>query len=557
METIQLFCKNSGKFYEVEPGCSLKEFLAIAGKDIPLNDWLAAYANNQLKELRYKLYTNQSIEFIGSDIPDGQKVYSRSLCMLVQKAVNELWGNEAKLIFDYSLPMGLYGKIEGRSFTASMKEQLKEKIASYIKADIPFIKKKLPSKDVIALYEKRGQHNKAEICRQIDDFYSTTYWCGDYCDTFYGPLLYSSSCIKAWNIVEYNEGFCLQFPLSGSNGELPHFAYQQKLFNIFEENSQWLRVLGANNISTINNAILKGYAKSVVAVAEVLHERKYAQIADMVYQRRDKVKVVLLAGPSSSGKTTTSLRIAVHLKALGLNPVVIEMDNYFVDRARTPKDEKGEYDFESLYAMDLELLNTQLNQLFNGEEIELPRYDFASGTSRPSGRRIKLKDNDILVMEGIHALNPELTSGIAPEKKFKVYASALTTLSIDENNYISTSDNRLLRRIVRDNNFRSYSAENTILRWKSVRNGEMKNIFPYQENADIMFNSSLIYELCLLKYFAEPQLRKISKTSAAYPEANRLLKFLSFVQALSPEDHTAIPPTSIMREFIGGSSFKY
>lgn len=557
MGTMQLFCKNSGRFYNVETGCSIKEFLDIARPDIAPANWIAAYANNQLKELGYRMYTSNAVEFISAEVPDGQKAYSRSLCMLVQKAVNELWGNEAKLIFNYSLPMGLYGKIEGRSFTASMKEMLKAKVKQYIEADIPFVKKKLPSEEVIALYENRGQHNKAEICRQIDDFYSTTYWCGNYCDTFYGPLLYSSSCIKAWDIIEYNEGFCLQFPLSGSNGELPHFAYQQKLFNIFEENAQWLKVLEANNISSINKAILNGCAKDVIAVSEVLHERKYAQIADMIYQRRDKVKVVLLAGPSSSGKTTTSLRIAVHLKSLGLNPVVIAMDDYFVDRAKTPRDEKGEYDFESLYAMDLELLNKQLNQLFNGEEIELPKYDFTSGTSQPSGRKIKLNDNDILVMEGIHALNPELTSGIAPERKFKVYASALTTLAIDENNYISTSDNRLIRRIVRDNNFRSYSAENTILRWKSVRDGEIKNIFPYQENADIMFNSSLIYELCLLKYFAEPQLHKISKTSAAYPEANRLLKFLSFVQAISPEDFQAVPPTSIMREFIGGSSFEY
>ncbi len=557
MGTMQLFCKNSGRFYNVETGCSIKEFLDIARPDIAPANWIAAYANNQLKELGYRMYTSNAVEFISAEVPDGQKAYSRSLCMLVQKAVNELWGNEAKLIFNHSLPMGLYGKIEGRSFTASMKEMLKAKVKQYIEADIPFVKKKLPSEEVIALYENRGQHNKAEICRQIDDFYSTTYWCGNYCDTFYGPLLYSSSCIKAWDIIEYNEGFCLQFPLSGSNGELPHFAYQQKLFNIFEENAQWLKVLEANNISSINKAILNGCAKDVIAVSEVLHERKYAQIADMIYQRRDKVKVVLLAGPSSSGKTTTSLRIAVHLKSLGLNPVVIAMDDYFVDRAKTPRDEKGEYDFESLYAMDLELLNKQLNQLFNGEEIELPKYDFTSGTSQPSGRRIKLNDNDILVMEGIHALNPELTSGIAPERKFKVYASALTTLAIDENNYISTSDNRLIRRIVRDNNFRSYSAENTILRWKSVRDGEVKNIFPYQENADIMFNSSLIYELCLLKYFAEPQLHKISKTSAAYPEANRLLKFLSFVQVISPEDFQAVPPTSIMREFIGGSSFEY
>ena len=319
----------------------------------------------------------------------------------------------------------------------------------------------------------------------------------------------------------------------------------------------WCNIIGVKDIDSVNRAISMGYGKNIIQVAEALHERKYAAIADQIYKRKDDVKLVLLAGPSSSGKTTTSMRIALQLKVLGLNPRVLAMDNYFVNREDTPRDADGNYDFECLEAMDLKLLNEQLNQLFNGEEVDIPVFNFAEGKREFKGNKMKMKPNDILIMEGIHALNPSLTASIESRRKFKIYASALTSLSIDENNSISTTDNRMLRRMVRDNNFRGTTAEQTILRWGSVHSGEYKNIFPYQENADAMFNSSLIYELPLLKHYAEPLLRRIHPTSPAYSESLRLLKFLSYIVEMDPSEHNAVPPTSVMREFIGGSTLEY
>ena len=329
---------------------------------------------------------------------------------------------------------------------------------------------------------------------------------------------------------------------------------QDKLYSVLKEHSDWCHIMGVSGVGTLNKCIIEGKAKDLINISEALHERKYARIADMIYSRRDKTRIVAIAGPSSSAKTTTSKRIAMQCRVLGLNPVVIELDNYFVNREFTPRDENGEYDFESLKTMDLKLLNSNLNDLLDGKEIEMPRFNFAEGKREYRGDRLKMSEDDILIMEGIHALNPEMTSEIDNERIFKVYASALTSLSLDENNNISTSDNRLLRRIVRDNRTRGTSPESTILRWPSVRSGETKNIFPFQENADAMFNSALIFELPALKFHVAPLLRRISPRSEAYTEAVRLLKFLDYVVTLSPEEMAAIPPTSIMREFIGGGS---
>ena len=326
---------------------------------------------------------------------------------------------------------------------------------------------------------------------------------------------------------------------------------------MFKENSEWCSILGAHGIGSVNEAVKKGQARELIAVAESLHERKYVKIADMIHERRDKVKLVLIAGPSSSGKTTTSKRIALQCKVLGLNPLVIAMDDYFLNREKTPRDANGEYDFESIYALDLPFLGAQLNGLFDGKEVELPKYDFVKGERHFDGRRMWMKEGDILIMEGIHALNPELTKHIDGEKVFRVFASALTSLSVDENNYISTADNRLLRRMVRDNFTRGITPEETILRWKSVRAGEEKNIFPFQENADVMFNSALLFELPLLRYYAEPLLERIPPLSEAYAESVRLRKFLSYITPLTPDEIDCIPPTSVMREFIGGSTFEY
>ncbi len=569
MENIRILCKNTGKYYQVEPGTTLAALMEIAGCDA-----LAAYVDNQLKELGYPLYMSHTVEFLDYTHSDGRRCYKRSIYFLLQKAIKELYPNK-QLVLDYTLPNGGYGEIVDAPAADNSKDALKIRMESVMElteeevarikmkmqeiaaADIPIIKKKLSNEEAVELFTKNRQYDKARLIKSLGQFFVSVYFIGDYADTFHGPMLHSTGKIQKFNLVKYNKGFCVQFPSTLPPYGLQSVKYQEKLFNVFKENQNWCNILGVKDIATVNAAITAGYSTKMIQVAEALHERKYAAISDQIYNRKDDVKLVLLAGPSSSGKTTTSMRIALQLKVLGLNPVVLAMDNYFVDREETPKDENGNYDFECLGAMDLDLLNAQLNQLFNGEEVEIPTFNFAEGRKEYKGNKIKMAPNDILIMEGIHALNPALTSSIESKKKFRIYASALTSLSIDENNSVSTTDNRMLRRMVRDNNFRGTSAEQTILRWASVHSGEYKNIFPYQEYADAMFNSSLIYELPLLKHYAEPLLRKIRPDSPAYAESLRLLKFLSYIVEMSPSEHAAVPPTSVMREFIGGSTLEY
>ena len=569
MEKIRIFCINTGKYYQIQPGTQLVELMSMTGCNA-----LAAYVDNQLKELGFPLYMAHSVEFLDYSHPDGRRCYKRSIYFLLQKAIKELYPNK-QLVLDYTLPNGGYGEIVDAPATDNFKDSLKirmesimdvteEEVAAIkvkmqeiVAADLPIIKKKLSNDEAVQLFEQNRQFDKARLVRSMGRFFVSVYFIGDYADTFYGPMLHSTGKIEKFNLIKYNRGFCVQFPSIIPPYGLQSTKYQEKLFNVFKENQNWCNILGVKDIATVNTAISKGYSTKMIQIAEALHERKYADIADQIYQRKDDVKLILLAGPSSSGKTTTSMRIALQLKVLGLNPVVLAMDNYFKDREEAPRDEKGNYDFECLGAMDLELLNKQLNGLFNGQEVEIPTFNFTEGKKEYKGNRIRMAHNDILIMEGIHALNPALTSSIESKKKFRIYASALTSLSIDENNSVSTTDNRMLRRMVRDNNFRGTSAEQTILRWGSVHSGEYKNIFPFQEHADAMFNSSLIYELPLLKHYAEPLLRKISPSSPAYAESLRLLKFLSFIVEMSPAEHAAIPPTSVMREFIGGSTLEY
>ena len=378
------------------------------------------------------------------------------------------------------------------------------------------------------------------------------YFLDGHADTFHGPLLPSTGYLKVFDLLPFAEGFCLQFPSEGDFSKVIPVKTQSKIAATLAEYSDWCSIIRINGIGALNKAISEGHAVELINLSEALHERKYAAIADQIYERRGQVKAVFIAGPSSSGKTSSSLRIALQCRVLGLVPKVIELDNYFVDREHTPKDSEGNYDFEALEAMDLKLLNSQLNDLFAGKEVELPKFDFKAGRSMPSGKRISLGEKEILIMEGIHALDPAMVPDVDNSKIFRVYASALTSLNVDENNNISTSDNRLLRRMVRDNRVRGITPEETITRWYSVRRGENCNIFPFQENADAAFNSALIYELPMLKYYAEPLLRRIAPSSPAYTEAVRLLKFLDYIVALSPDEISAIPPTSIMREFIGG-----
>lgn len=523
---------------------------------------LAALVDHKLKELDFKLAMTHEVEFIGYNHPDGRRTYLRSLCFVLQNAVRELFPDKV-LVIDHSLPSGLYCKVietrkqeDGRCRTLALTQEhlasVKSRMQEIVSADMPFRKEKIDAVTAEKMFEENNQPEKAELQKSLGKFICSVYFLDGHADTFHGPLLPSTGYLKVFDLLPFAEGFCLQFPSEGDFSKVIPVKTQSKIAATLAEYSDWCSIIRINGIGALNKAISEGHAVELINLSEALHERKYAAIADQIYERRGQVKAVFIAGPSSSGKTSSSLRIALQCRVLGLVPKVIELDNYFVDREHTPKDSEGNYDFEALEAMDLKLLNSQLNDLFAGKEVELPKFDFKAGRSMPSGKRISLGEKEILIMEGIHALDPAMVPDVDNSKIFRVYASALTSLNVDENNNISTSDNRLLRRMVRDNRVRGITPEETITRWYSVRRGENCNIFPFQENADAAFNSALIYELPMLKYYAEPLLRRIAPSSPAYTEAVRLLKFLDYIVALSPDEISAIPPTSIMREFIGG-----
>lgn len=566
MKQIKIYCDNIADYFECEPGTELKDIVKQINHKCKYRV-LAALVDNKLKELSYTVYFPIKVKFIDITHSDGRRSYMRTLSFILQKSVVDLFP-QYSLVIDYSLPNGLYGELrekgrdgDGYPIKVNLSREevlsISQRMREYIAGNYLITRKRLPNAEAAKLYRDNGRKEKALLVESLGKFFTTVYFLDGYADTFYGPLLYSTGDIDLFDLFPYSYGFCLQSPSSNEPWRVADYKYQDKLSSVFKENSDWCAILGVNAIASVNKTILSGNTKELIQVAEALHERKYSAIADMIYKNKNHIKLVLISGPSSSGKTTTSKRVALQCKVLGLNPVIIAMDNYFVNREFTPKDEKGEYDFEDLHAMDLHFLNEQLNDLFAGKEVELPKFNFVKGERYFDGTKIQMGEKDILIMEGIHALNPELSKEIDQERIFKIYASAVTSLSIDENNTISTSDNRLLRRIVRDNSTRGISPEETILRWASVRRGEEKNIFPFQENSDVMFNSSLIFDLPLLKYYAEPLLLRIPPTSAAYVESIRLQKFLSYIVALTPVEISTIPPTSIVREFIGGSTFDY
>ena len=560
MENIRIYCENDQSYHHVPLATDLQ---TIAATLAPA-DTLAALVDNQLKELSYQILNTHTVRFIGYDHPDGRRTYIRSLCFVLQNVIRELYPDKI-LVIDYSLPSGLYCEIreksqlqDGRPCVYNVSDEEIEAILSrmheIVAADLPFHKVKLFPQECIERYEANGQIEKVNLVRTTGRLVYSAYVLDGQTDTFYGPLVPSTGCLKIFDLDSFGKGFCLQYPMDGCSGKVQPRKKQVKLAKALKEHSDWCAIMGVKGVGTLNEAVKRGRIVDLINLSEALHERKYADIADKIYARRDSVKIVFIAGPSSSGKTSTSKRLAIQCRILGLNPKVIELDNYFVERSRTPLDENGEYDFEALGAMDLELLGTQLNQLLKGEDVEIPRFDFKEGKGDPSGKFMKLEEKDILIMEGIHALNPAMIPSVDQSKVFRVYASALTSLSIDENNNISTSDNRMLRRMIRDNRTRGIVPEDTILRWQSVRRGENHNIFPFQENADAIFNSAHIFELPVLKYYAEPLLRRIAPSSPAYTEATRILKFLSYIVELSPAEIAAIPPTSILREFIAGQT---
>lgn len=570
-KNFKVYCKNDGKSYGVSLGTTLKEMAGKAGiskvkdeKSGEEYDVLAALVDNKLKELSYCPFDQCVVEFIGYNHPDGRRTYNRSLSFILQKAVREIFPDKV-LYIDHSLPSGTYCEIretakkeDGRAIAYPVSEEeidkIKARMRSIVEEDLPFGKVKMSTEEATAVFSAHNQPEKIELLNSLGFCVCSMYELNGDFDTFHGPLVPSTGKIKNFDLIQFRQGFCLQLPLMNDFTKITPMHRQSKIASTLEEYSQWCDIMGIHGVGDLNRAIHEGHAVKLINIAEALHERRYADIADMIYKRRGQVKVVFIAGPSSSGKTSSSLRLALQCMVLGLKPKVIELDNYFVDREHTPKDENGEYDFESLYAMDLDFLNQQLNELIDGKEVEIPKYDFKSGTRTFTGKRMRLGEKDILIMEGIHALDPKMIPNVDQSKVFKVYASALTSLNLDENNDISTSDNRLLRRMVRDNRVRGITPESTIERWNSVRRGEERNIFPYQENADALFNSALIFELPMLKYYAEPLLMRIAPNSPAYTEAVRLLKFLRYIVALQPSEIEAIPPTSIMREFIGGQT---
>ena len=556
MEQVEIFCENNNvtKSYDISTS------LLDVANDLKVelgSPILAVLVDNQLKSLGYKLYNPKTVRFIDICHPDGMRTYQRSLVFLLQKAVKDVLPNHMLKVRN-SISNGLYCEING-DLTLSPQDvdKIKERMQELVKQNIPFIRKKIPTQKAIELFRSEGLEEKALLLETRGKFYTSVYYFDGYPDNFYGPLVPSSGYLTTFGLARHNSGVLLMYPKPDNMNELQDFVEQEKLFDIFKEHKEWGAILGAQGLGSLNSIIQKGKASDLIKIAEALQEKKYAMIADRIYNLHQMIKLVLIAGPSSSGKTTTSKRLAVQLKVAKLNPIVLELDNYFVDRENTPKDQNGDYDFENLHALDLNFFNEQLAMLLRGEEITIPKFDFVTGKRYFDDTKLRMGEDDILVVEGIHALNPELTKSINDKVKFRIYASALTSVSIDENNRIPTTDNRLIRRIVRDSWSRGYSALDTIRRWQSVRRGEERNIFPYQENADIMFNSSLLFELSVLRAYVEPLLRKIPPVEPEYAEATRLLKFLSYFEFLTHEEVQSIPPTSVLREFIGGSSFKY
>ena len=569
MEEIRIYCENTGTYEYVPLGSTLKQ---LSDRICPTIDAkcgcgmsvLAALVDRKLVSLDYKVINPHNVQFVGYEHPDGRRTYIRSLCFVLQNVVREMYP-EKVLAIDYSLPSGLYCEIrelqpmeDGRPrvyfATDDELEQIEARMHEIVASDLPFTKKMMSIEECEELFTRNHQTEKVNLLKVLGKYHYDVYFLDGQADTFYAPLAPSTGMLKTFSIMGFNDGFCLQYPMEGDHDKVLPMKRQSKLASALEEHSEWCSIMGVRGVGTLNAKVRSGEIVDLINLSEALHERKYADIADQIYARRGSVKIVFIAGPSSSGKTSTSKRLALQCRILGLNPKVIELDNYFVDREFTPRDENGEYDFECLGAMDLKLLGQQLNDLLAGKEVEIPRFDFKEGRKFFEGNKMQLHEKDILIMEGIHALNPAMIPDVDSSKVFRVYASALTSLSIDENNNISTSDNRMLRRMIRDNRTRGINPEKTIAMWQSVRRGENRNIFPFQENADAVFNSAHIFELPVLKYFAEPLLRRISPSSPAYTEARRMLKFLSYIVALTPAEIAAIPPTSILREFIDGQT---
>ena len=481
------------------------------------------------------------------------RAYTRTLFFVLCKVAHELF-DPCKVAIDIPVSNGYYVNLNiGRPVTLDDVGAIRRRMQEVVDAAMPVHRHETTTEEAITLFDSLHNHSKVKLLKSTGRIFTTYYDIDGYVDYYYGSLLTNTSQLYLFGVEKYYDGLLLRLPSREHPNELGEMTHQDKMFGIFKEHHQWQDILGLRTVGDLNDVIQQGHYSTLIQISEALQEKKMAQIADEI-TRRKGTKLVLIAGPSSSGKTTTCKRLSVQLAVNGIRPVNISLDDYFVDRENTPRDEKGDYDYEHLHALNLPLFNEQLAALFRGEEVELPRYDFQTGTSGRSGKKLRLGKNEILVVEGIHALNPELTAQIPNEQIYRIYASALTTILLDKHNYIPTTDNRLLRRIIRDHKYRGVSAKETIRRWPSVRAGENKWIFPFQENADAMFNTAMLFELAVIKCQAEPLLEQVPENCPEYAEAYRLRKFLSYIR---PIPETQIPPTSLLREFLGGSSFKY
>ena len=551
-QVIQIRCKNNKKIVNVNIGSTLSDVLNEINLKMPYGP-VCAKVNNKVEGLHYRLYHKKDVEFLDMTSGSGSRNYTRSVFFVLCKAVKDIWP-KSHVVIDIPVSNGYYCDLRiGRPVTEEDVAKVKARMDEIIAAAMPIRRHESVTEKAIKLFSDLGDTAKVKLLQTTGRLYTTYYEIDGYYDFYYGSLLTNTKQIYLYGLDKYYDGMLLRIPTQKDPSILPEMIRQDKLFEIFKEHHHWQDVMEIRTVGDFNNAVDTDHSIDLINISEALQEKKIAHIADEIAKRKG-VKLILLAGPSSSGKTTTCKRLSIQLIANGLRPLQISLDDYFVDRELSPRDEKGDYDFESIHALNLKLINEQFNALFHGEEVELPRYDFPTGKSVKSGNKLKMEDNNVLVVEGIHALNPELTAQIPEELKYRVYVSALTTILLDDHNYIPTTDNRLLRRIIRDYKYRGVDARETIRRWPSVRAGENKWIFPFQENADVMFNSAMLFELAVIKQQAEPLLEQVPENCPEYSEAYRLLKFLKYIK---PIPNTDIPPTSLLREFLGGSSFKY
>lgn len=555
-DTLPVICENAGRTIEVAMGTTLLEVERQLRLDGP-HPFLAAYVNNRIKELNYRIYKPVTVRFIDITSFEGIRVYQRTISFILQKAVRELFPDRTLYIRHSLGASGFYCEISGFGpIPAEHLDAIKARMRGIIDRNLPIQGVKMLTDTARKIYEGFGMADKIALLDSRPRLYSKIYTIDSLPGYFYGALTPSTGYTPQFDLHPYYNGFFIALPLRTDPTRLHQSVHQEKMFDVFHQYQSWVEIMGVPTVGQLNSKVLAGDASELIKIAEAFHENKLAQVAGCVAEanRERGVRLVLISGPSSSGKTTFAKRLGVQLRVLGLNPVLISLDDYFVDREKTPRDENGEYDYEALEAIDLEQFNDHLKRLERGESVDIPRYDFISGTRQWHDNPLQLDERSVLIVEGIHGLNPALTPGVPESRKFKIYVSCFTSVALDNVSRIATSDNRLLRRLTRDYRTRGNDAHSTLARWESVRRGEEKHIFPYQENADVMFNSSLFYEISVLRRFAEPILREVPDTVPEYGEAKRMLKFLDNFIPISPEE---IPPTSLLREFIGGSSFKY